>query len=160
MAQAVVVGISSLLRPDALVAARGLWRVSGPPRVFHADLADLPAAALSYLGELVAEFSRGADLTVLSGGDVAALHGPVPPLRVARLLRAAGAGAVLLTCGAVSVLICDDPDGNPRADGPNDILIGLPFTPTLPNLQAALGSRGVPWDAAGWLDLANTAGSS
>src|SRR5262249_31396321 len=104
---------------------------------------------------------RRADLTVLSAADVTALYGPEPPLRPARRLRAMGDGAVLLVCGPrTAVLICDDPDGRPRADGPADVLIGLSFTPALSNLQAALGSNGVPWDAAGWLELANTASAS
>lgn len=161
MAQPVLVEVSSLLRPDALVAARGLWRLPGPPRVLHADVAAMPDTALPWLWELVEEFSRDADLTVLGSADVLRGHGSVPPLRAARRLRALGRGAVLLVCGpAVSILICDDPDGRPRADGPTDILIGLSFTPTLPNLQAALGFRGVPWDAPGWLDLAEKAAAA
>ncbi|GAA1418202.1 hypothetical protein [Catellatospora coxensis] len=161
MAQPVLVQVSSLLRPDALVAARGLWRAPGPARLLHADIAAMPDSALPWLWELAEEFGRDADLTVLSGDDVLRRHGAVPPLRAARRLRALGRGAVLLACGpAVSILICDDPDGRPRADCPADILIGLPFTPTLPNLQAALGFGGVPWDASGWLDLAEKAAAA
>ncbi|GIF95056.1 hypothetical protein [Catellatospora citrea] len=161
MAQAVLCGVSSLLRPDALVAARGLWQAPGPSRLFDAAVAGMPDSALPWLRELVEEFCRDADLTVLGIADVTRLFGPVPPLRAARRLRAMGRGAVLLACGpAVSVLICDDPGGRPRADGPADVLIGLPFTPTLPNLQAALGSGGVPWDAPGWLDLAEKAAAA
>ncbi|MEV0457447.1 hypothetical protein [Catellatospora methionotrophica] len=161
MAQPVLVEVSSLLRPYDLVAARGLWRAPGPPRLLHADVAAMPDSAVPWLWEVAEEFGRDADLTVLSSADVVRRHGPVPPLRPARRLRALGRGAVLLVCGpAVSILICDDPDGRPRADGPNDVVIGLPVTPTLPNLQAALGSAGVPWDAPGWLDLANRAAAA
>lgn len=158
MERAILCGVSSLVRPDALVAARGLWRTPGPSRLFHADAAEAPEAAWPWLREVAEEFARRADLTVLSGADAAALYGPVPPLRPARRLRSMGDGAVLLVCGPhTSILICDDADARPRADGPGDVVIGLPFTPALPNLQAALGAGGVPWDAAGWLDLVNTA---
>ncbi|GAA1365428.1 hypothetical protein [Catellatospora chokoriensis] len=161
MAQPVLVEVSSLLRPDALVAARGLWRVPGPPRLLHADVTGMPDTALPWLRDLAEEFSRDADLTVLGSAAATRLFGPVPPLRAARRLRALGRGTVLLACGpAVSILVCDHPDGRLRADGPADILIGLPFTATLPNLQAALGSGGVPWDAPGWLDLAEKAAAA
>ncbi|MFD0593397.1 hypothetical protein ACFQZ4_13320 [Catellatospora coxensis] len=49
MAQPVLVQVSSLLRPDALVAARGLWRAPGPARLLHADIAAMPDSALPWL---------------------------------------------------------------------------------------------------------------
>ncbi|WP_212825539.1 hypothetical protein [Catellatospora sp. TT07R-123] len=166
MTQAILCGVSSLIRPDLLVAARGSWLVPGPPRLLDADLSAAPEAALPYLRELVEEFAWRADLLVIGSTDIAALYGPaVPPLRIARRLRASGGGAVLLRCPApsgavVSVLICDDPSGRVRADGPADILFGLAVTPTTSQLQAALTRESVPLDATGWLDLADKANAT
>ncbi|MBV1852285.1 hypothetical protein [Catellatospora tritici] len=166
MTQAILCGVSSLLRPDLLVTARGSWQVPGPPRLFDADVSAASVAALPYLRDLVEEFAWRADLLVIGSPDLAVLYGPtIPPLRLARRLRASGSGAVLLRCpvpsgGVVSVLICEDPSGRIRADGPSDILFGLAVTPSTSQLQAALTREGVPLDATGWLDLADKANAT
>lgn len=155
LGSAVQVAVSRLLRPDALVAARRSWRVTGSPRVFDADVSGLSDSGLPWLRELVEEFACGAQLLRIGAADIARLYGQGPPLRVARRLRAMGPGAVLLVCGPeVAVLICADPGADARADGPADVLIGLGVTGPSHVLGAALVRFGVPDDPIGWVRVA------
>lgn len=160
MARIVVAELSALLRPDRLVAARTSWRATGVVRLFDATVpSSVPAAgdlAVDWLRELVEEFAWGADLLRISVADIARLYGPAPPLRAARRLRASGPGAVLLVCAAhIGVLVCADPSGRVRADGPSDLLIGLWVTPSTQDLRAALTRRVVPSEPNGWVRLAH-----
>jgi hypothetical protein len=148
------VEVVALQRPDALVAARRAWSTGDGLRLFEACLHRTPASSYGWLRELVEEFARHADLLVLDGSDLVALYG-VPPLSPARRLRASGAGAVLVRMSReISLLVCADPTGRVRADGPPDVVIGLSAAPSCAQLSAALSTRGRPVDVHGWIGLA------
>jgi hypothetical protein len=147
------VAISALQWPDALVAARRAWNTPDGVRLLEGCPAAAPAAAYGWLRELLEEFTPRADLLALDAADLIALYG-VLPLRAARRLRAMGAGAVLVRMSAeISLLVCADPAGAVRADGPADLVIGLPVAPSGPDLLARLAVRGRPAQIAEWMCL-------
>jgi fructokinase len=96
-------GSISLLAEPFRAAARLAWSVPGPLRVFDPNVRPtlLPTTAdVAAQRDLVEEFAATAHLVKLSEADVAVLYGRTPVADAADRLRAAGAEAVVVTCGA------------------------------------------------------------
>jgi fructokinase len=105
-------GSIALLQPQPLAAARRAWTLAGPLRVFDPNVRQALLAGeqdAAWLAEVVLEFAAAAHLVKLSQADAAVLFGATPagatPAGAAQLLRACGAGAVVVTQGAGGALV-------------------------------------------------------
>lgn len=107
-ADVVYAGSISLLREPFLGAARRAWAVAGPLKVFDPNVRPtlLPdAAAVHRLRDQVEQFAATADLVKLSSADVAVLYDGIAVPEAAGRLRAAGAAAVVVTCGGEGAVL-------------------------------------------------------
>ncbi len=106
-------GSICLLGEPFRATAREAWASFGGIRVFDPNVRPklLPdAAALTALRDLVEEFFATADLVKLSSADAKLLYGDSDPAAAAGRIRALGAGAVVVTCGAEGAYVAA-PDG-------------------------------------------------
>jgi fructokinase len=153
-AAVVYTGSICLLREPFRSAARAAWAVDGPVRVFDPNVRPklLPdKAAVSALRELVAEFVATADLVKLSSADAEVLYDGADPAAAAALLRDAGAGTVVVTCGSKGAYV-DAPDGTSMLPAPT--VTAIDATGAGDSVMGALIRRlladGVPTELAGW----------
>ncbi|MEV1286266.1 PfkB family carbohydrate kinase [Micromonospora sp. NPDC049679] len=106
-------GSIALLCPPVLAAARQAWARTGGLRVFDPNVRPrlLPdAAALAASRAVVGEFAASAHLVKLSAADAEVLYDGASPEETARRLRGAGAGAVVVTCGARGAVVAAGDD--------------------------------------------------
>ncbi|SDZ11545.1 fructokinase [Micromonospora pattaloongensis] len=148
-------GSIALLCPPVLAAARQAWAATRGLRVFDPNVRPrmLPdAAALAGFRAVVAEFAATAHLVKLSAADAEVLYDGASPEEAARRLRAAGAGAVVVTRGAAGAVV---------AAGDGTVLVEAPAVEAvdatgagdsvMAALIAELLAEGLPDDASGWL---------
>lgn len=149
-------GSIALLCPPLLAAARRAWSLARGLRVFDPNvrprlLAD--AAALAELRAVVEEFAGTADLVKLSAADAQVLYGHASPEHTAAHLRAAGATAVVVTCGSRGAVVAS---GDATATVPAPAVRAIDATGAGDSVMSALIHRllagGVPRDPAGWRD--------
>jgi fructokinase len=147
-------GSISLLTEPFLDAARRAWALSGPLRVFDPNVrpALLPdRAAVTRLRDLVEHFAATAHLVKMSSADVAALYDDAGVPEVAARLRATGAAAVVVTCGADGAWL---DAGGETCSVPAPAVTAVDATGAGDSVMAALISRlldtGLPRDTAGW----------
>jgi fructokinase len=155
-AAVVYAGSISLLREPFLGAARRAWSVPGPLKVFDPNVRPtlLPdAAAVHRLRALVEQFAATADVVKLSSADAAVLYdGDTVPEAAARL-RAGGAAAVVITCGAEGAVLAV---GSEVVAVPAPSVTAIDATGAGDSVMAALIARlltaGPPTEIAGWWD--------
>jgi fructokinase len=147
-------GSISLLREPFQAAARAAWAVDGPLRVFDPNVRPklLPdAAAVAAQRDLVEEFFAGAHLVKLSSADAEVLYGGADPAAAAARILAAGAGAVVVTCGAKGAYVATQGDS---AMLPAPSVSAVDATGAGDSVMGALVSRllaeGLPADLSGW----------
>ncbi|AEV82804.1 sugar kinase [Actinoplanes sp. SE50] len=147
-------GSICLLREPFRTAARRAWADFTGLRVFDPNVRPklLPdAAAVTALRDLVEEFFATADLVKLSSADVELLYGDADVAAAARRIRALGAGAVVVTCGARGAHIAAAGDA---VLVPAPVVAAVDATGAGDSVMGALVSRllaeGRPADAAGW----------
>ncbi|GIF12065.1 carbohydrate kinase family protein [Actinoplanes teichomyceticus] len=147
-------GSICLLREPFRATARDAWARCGGIRVFDPNVRPklLPDdAAVTALRYLVEEYFATADLVKLSSADAQVLYGDADPAAAAERIRALGAGAVVVTCGARGAHVA-------AADGtallPAPAVTAVDATGAGDSVMAALISRllsgGLPADLAGW----------
>ncbi|GAA2668736.1 carbohydrate kinase family protein [Actinoplanes palleronii] len=153
-ADVVYTGSICLLREPFRSAAREAWATAGGVRVFDPNVRPklLPdAAALSALRDLVEEFFATADLVKLSSADAQLLYGDSDPAAAADRIRALGAGAVVVTCGAKGAHVAAA-DGSALQPAPS--VAAIDATGAGDSVMGALVSRllsdGLPDGLAGW----------
>ncbi|MDG4765571.1 carbohydrate kinase [Solwaraspora sp. WMMD406] len=147
-------GSIALLCEPMLATARRSWAAAGGLRVFDPNVRPrlLPdAAALADFRSVVAEFAATADLVKLSAADAELLYDGADAATAAKLLRDLGAGAVVVTRGAVGALV--DAAGQQLAV-PAPTVAAIDATGAGDSVMAALIAEllatGAPADAAGW----------
>lgn len=147
-------GSICLLREPFRATARDAWASFPGIRVFDPNVRPklLPdAAALAALRDLVEEFFATADLVKLSSADAQLLYGDSDPAAAADRIRALGAQAVVVTCGAQGAHVA-------AADGagalPAPTVAAIDATGAGDSVMGALVSRllsdGRPADLAAW----------
>jgi fructokinase len=147
-------GSISLLAEPFHGAARRAWALPGPLRVFDPNVrpALLPdRAAVIRLRDLVEGFAATAHLVKLSSADVGVLYEGAGVPEAAARLRAAGAGTVVVTCGARGAWV---DSGGETAEVAAPVITAVDATGAGDSVMAALISRllemGLPDGAAGW----------
>ncbi|GIF07263.1 carbohydrate kinase family protein [Actinoplanes siamensis] len=153
-ARVLYTGSICLLREPFRATAREAWAGFRGLRVFDPNVRPklLPdTAALAALRELVEEFFATADLVKLSAADAQLLYGDSDPAAAAERIRALGAGAVVVTCGARGAHVAT-PDGAVLLPAPP--VAAIDATGAGDSVMGALVSRllaeGLPADLAGW----------
>lgn len=140
-AQVLYAGSISLLREPFRATARDAWAGFDGIRVFDPNVRPklLPdTAALNALRDLAEEFFATADLVKLSSADAHLLYGDPDPAPAADRIRALGAGAVVVTCGAQGAHVAT-PDGATMLPAPT--VSAIDATGAGDSVMAALISR-------------------
>jgi fructokinase len=153
-AAVVYTGSIALLREPFRSAARAVWSVPGPIRVFDPNVRPklLPdKGAVAALRDLVEAFFATADLVKLSSADAAVLYDGAEPAAAADRILSGGAAAVVVTGGSKGAYVA-------TAEGaamlPAPAVTAVDATGAGDSVMAALVRRlladGVPENLSGW----------